>query len=51
MDIIVAKYKHRDTEVQSMDNEVLIIKDMARRNCQQFFRDTEFCHRMALCLG
>ena len=26
---IVAKYKHRGTEVQSMDNNVLIIKDLA----------------------
>ena len=26
MDNIVAKYKHRGTEVQSMDNNVLIIK-------------------------
>ena len=36
MDNIVAKYKHRGTEAQSMDNNVLIIKDMARRNCLQF---------------
>ena len=26
MDNIVSKYKHRGTEVQSMDNNVLIIK-------------------------
>ena len=50
-DNIVAKYKHRGTEVQSMDSNVLIIKYMARRNCQQFLRDTEICHRMALCLN
>ena len=35
-DNIVAKYKHRGTEVQSMNINVLIIKDMARRNCLQF---------------
>ena len=36
MDNSVAKDKHRGTEVQSMDNNVLIIRDMARRNCLQF---------------
>ena len=51
MDNIVAKYKHRDTEEQSMDNNVLITKDLAQRNCLQFSRDTEYCPRMALCLS
>ena len=36
MDNIVAKDKHRGTEVQSLNYNVLIIKGMARRNCLQF---------------